>query len=403
MKKTIVVLLLFTMCFGFSFSNSYAGTPSNWAVTQVNKGINQGWVHKDLSNNYQDEITRKEFCKLLVYVYIKETGIHDIDEFIKEVINKQIREYKYPFKDVNYNNSDAKYIIVAHILGFTGGTSPTTFSPDAKLTREQAAKIVFGVFKLLDKSQGIIYTDVYEDKYSSVDPKFVDDKKIASWSRDAVYQIRNLGIMKGTDGNKFNPNGLYTREQAIVTAVKMCEVYEEMLEDYTLKKDDYSVKKKGNVKTSGNENIEQIDITKKSADDLKYEKMKNEVLELTNKERQKHGLKPFTKCTEYEYYADIRAQEIGVVMGHERPDGSSCFSGISGYMMVAENVAGGQKTPSEVVRAWMNSEGHRENILDPDLEQLAVGISRSSHGLDWVQIFYTPLVVQKDDTDVDEP
>ncbi|MCH5196890.1 MAG: transporter, partial [Oscillospiraceae bacterium] len=53
----------------------------------------------------------------------------------------------------------------------------------------------------------------------------------------------------------------------------------------------------------------------------------------------------------------------------------------------------GQRTPSAVVDAWMNSAGHRNNILNPDLEYLGVGYYSVSagYGSYWAQLFYTPL------------
>ncbi len=412
-RKFILLLGLLAIIVGLNVADgnfvSYASEPSNWAKPMIEKGIEQGLVHRDLLSDYQNSITRAEFCKLLVHIYVKETGHKDIYEFM-EIMDRPINEYTYPFKDIDYENDDSDYIIVANILGFTGGTSKNTFSPNAKLTREQAAKIIFGVFKRLNAAKGLIYDNVYADDYKKVNIKFSDDNKLARWAKEDVYQISNLKIMNGVGDNKFEPSGIYTKEQAIITAVKMCDVYSNMLEDYKSLKDG-SVKKKGNVKIDDDDIFQQTDITDENNNespevskptinnnnDLTFEQdseidmMKKEVFELTNKERKKYGLRPFKECEDYDFYADIRAEEIGVVMGHERPDGSSWFSGISGYSMVAENVAGGQKTPQEVVDAWMHSQGHRENILDPKLEQLTVGISKSEHGWDWVQIFYTPL------------
>ncbi|NJR62658.1 MAG: hypothetical protein HC769_29995, partial [Cyanobacteria bacterium CRU_2_1] len=48
-----------------------------------------------------------------------------------------------------------------------------------------------------------------------------------------------------------------------------------------------------------------------------------------------------------------------------------------------ENVAQGQKTPSEVVRSWMKSPGHRQNILNPNFTEIGVGYSQNY----WTQVF----------------
>ena len=61
--------------------------------------------------------------------------------------------------------------------------------------------------------------------------------------------------------------------------------------------------------------------------------------------------------------------------------------GIS-YNTAGENIAMGQKTPSEVVTAWMNSEGHRKNILSSNFTQIGVGVAKNASGqLYWTQMF----------------
>ena len=89
--------------------------------------------------------------------------------------------------------------------------------------------------------------------------------------------------------------------------------------------------------------------------------------------------------------SSFEAEVIRLV--NERPDGSSCFTvlpefGIR-YETAGENIAAGQKTPAQVVRAWMNSEGHRNNILNPDFTQIGVGYTYTGRGYRhfWAQTF----------------
>ncbi len=117
------------------------------------------------------------------------------------------------------------------------------------------------------------------------------------------------------------------------------------------------------------------------------------VLKLVNKERAKAGRKALKLDTSLNSAAKVRAKEITKVFSHDRPDGSSCFSimkemGIS-YRAVGENIAAGQPTPEEVVNSWMNSEGHRANILSQDFEKLGVGYVKTGgvYKHYWVQLF----------------
>ena len=112
------------------------------------------------------------------------------------------------------------------------------------------------------------------------------------------------------------------------------------------------------------------------------------VLELVNAERAKAGLKPLRYCTEGQQAADLRAQEITKSFSHTRPDGRTCFTvwndlGISGSYMCAENIAYGYQSAEKVMEGWMNSSGHRANILSENATALAVAKS----GTSWVQVF----------------
>lgn len=118
-----------------------------------------------------------------------------------------------------------------------------------------------------------------------------------------------------------------------------------------------------------------------------------EVLRLVNIERKKAGVTPLEADSELKKAAQSRAKEITETFSHTRPNGEVCSSiltemGISfGYF--GENIAAGQRTPEEVVTVWMNSEGHRENILNPNYHYLGVGYTEVSEGYSfyWVQIF----------------
>jgi uncharacterized protein YkwD len=120
-----------------------------------------------------------------------------------------------------------------------------------------------------------------------------------------------------------------------------------------------------------------------------------EVLRLTNLEREKAGLTPFAWASHFESAVNIRAEEISEVFSHARPDGTTCWTAIPGYpdfpyewYPLGENIAAGQTSPAEVVTGWMNSAGHRANILNPRFAGMAVGCYLDDSGrLNWVQLF----------------
>ena len=118
----------------------------------------------------------------------------------------------------------------------------------------------------------------------------------------------------------------------------------------------------------------------------------SQVLSHVNAERAKAGLSPLTLDTGASQAADIRAKEIVNNFSHTRPNGSSFSSvltenGVS-YRSAGENIAYGQNTPSEVMNGWMNSSGHRANILNQNFTQIGIGHYEDANGTDyWVQIF----------------
>lgn len=117
----------------------------------------------------------------------------------------------------------------------------------------------------------------------------------------------------------------------------------------------------------------------------------NEVLSLVNKYRNQNGLASLTLDSSLCNAADIRAKEIKTSFSHTRPNGTSCFSVLSelgiSYGGAGENIAYGQSTPEEVMTAWMNSDGHRANILGSSFTKLGVGVYSSGGTLYWAQMF----------------
>lgn len=130
---------------------------------------------------------------------------------------------------------------------------------------------------------------------------------------------------------------------------------------------------------------------KKSVEIAPYEK---EVVQLVNQERMKRGYSPLIideKLTRVarKKSADMRDNNY---FSHQSPTYGSPFEmmkkeGIE-YTMAGENIAAGQRTPKQVMEAWMNSEGHRKNILNPEFTHIGVGFQEGgSYGTYWTQLF----------------
>ena len=116
-----------------------------------------------------------------------------------------------------------------------------------------------------------------------------------------------------------------------------------------------------------------------------------EVVRLVNEERAKYGLAALIQDDGAQNVAHVRAKEIVQSFSHTRPDGSSCFTAASDlgvtYRSAGENIAYGYATPAQVVNGWMNSEGHRKNILSASYTKIGVGSYSANGVMYWSQFF----------------
>ena len=120
-------------------------------------------------------------------------------------------------------------------------------------------------------------------------------------------------------------------------------------------------------------------------------------MELLNAERESAGLSTLTCDLDVLDVARSHSQDISDrnFFDHKNPDGEQPWDrldrgGVGGWRGVGENIAAGQRTPSEVHTAWMNSPGHRANILTPEYTHAAIGIFETSDGtILWTQVFVT--------------
>lgn len=117
-----------------------------------------------------------------------------------------------------------------------------------------------------------------------------------------------------------------------------------------------------------------------------------QVVKLVNIERAKYNLSPVTMDESVREAAQVRAVEIQNSFSHTRPNGKHFTTALKeagvSYNGAGENIAWGQKSPEEVVTGWMNSEGHRANILNSKFTNIGVGHIQNNSGVHyWSQLF----------------
>lgn len=125
-----------------------------------------------------------------------------------------------------------------------------------------------------------------------------------------------------------------------------------------------------------------------SSSDIDIEEFREEVIRLTNTERENAGLDPLVEDSTAMEYAQIRANELLELFSHDRPNGET--GGMYSHYSFGENIAKGSKTPEAVVQGWMNSTGHRNTILADYStygNKIGVGVAEKNGTLYWVQEF----------------
>ncbi|TCP99680.1 SafA/ExsA family spore coat assembly protein [Serpentinicella alkaliphila] len=118
-----------------------------------------------------------------------------------------------------------------------------------------------------------------------------------------------------------------------------------------------------------------------------------EVVRLVNIERSKNGLKPLKENWELSRVARYKSNDMRDrgYFSHTSPTYGSPFDMIKSfgirYTAVGENIAMGQRSAVDVMNGWMNSPGHRRNILNPNFTEIGVGYAAGTRGPYWTQMF----------------
>ncbi|MCM3155251.1 CAP domain-containing protein [Priestia megaterium] len=141
-----------------------------------------------------------------------------------------------------------------------------------------------------------------------------------------------------------------------------------------------------NTKAQQSENADKAEQTKDAS------QFEQKVVDLVNQEREKQGLKPLTLNKKLSDVARTKSKDMmdKGYFDHNSPTYGSPFDmmkqfGIE-YTTAGENIAKGQQSPEDVMNAWMNSDGHRKNILNPDFTEIGVGYVKGDTTY-WTQQF----------------
>ncbi|NCB29224.1 MAG: S-layer homology domain-containing protein [Clostridia bacterium] len=173
-----------------------ASTPSGWATTDIATAVADHLVPDALQSDWQRAITRAEFCTLGTqlltaqgYTFAALTGDSPFTDTADEAVRRM------------------------QVLGVVTGVTDTTFAPDAPITRQEAATMLYRM------TNSVALPTSYADQRASY--AFADDESIADWAKEAVTFCYRGGVMSGVGQNRFDPASNYTVEQAVLTMLRL--------------------------------------------------------------------------------------------------------------------------------------------------------------------------------------
>ncbi len=331
LSLTLVIILLFS---AISLNVAASNMPSDWALIEINNAKNAGIITTAITRNYQKDITREEFCELVVKLYEKltnQTATAGADMF---------------------DDTDNQEVLKAYSLGIVKGVSSNEFAPYNNITRQEICVMLTRCIDMaIDGS----------DITSFTTNSFADRSKIANWAVDSVDYAFDNNIIKGIGENKIDPLGNTTCEQAILLAYRIFANKNNLIIFDNLEEEDleelFSIKVKINTSVEeytndeGKININSLDtVINKVADVSKELKENNEILDYNKDEntvwlRLNSGLQ-FVYVPEIEGY-DLGGNNISIMTyqpfnsdyGTERPDSGDMERGIEATDGSAQNIS----------------------------------------------------------------
>lgn len=178
------------------------GNASQWAELELQEAYEQGLIPDVLmGKDMTGTITRGEFAAVAVRLYEALSG------------NRMIIAMNAPFTDID-NAAERLYILKAYNYDIVNGVSPTEYSPDALLTREQMATMLTRVYKKFQWPDYTISSDAaYPLDYSGT-ARFADDGDISGYAYGSVYFMVKNNIINGVGNNLFAPKNTTTAQAA---------------------------------------------------------------------------------------------------------------------------------------------------------------------------------------------
>ncbi len=352
---------------------------SHWASGYIQRAYEEDWVHGMGGGKYAPAgtLTRAQFLTMVTNAFFSD----DLDK-------------------VSVPDGSPWYAAcwsVAQANGLQTGTSMERLSDlTDSVSRYDMAQVIVNTLS----GEGISASD---SEARAAQAAIRDWSGVPAGYRDAVSGAYALGILNGRNGS-FDGTATMNRAEAATVLCRMDDAISGAQTPDTQKPDTQKpdtqtpdTQKPDTQKPDTQKPDTQKPETQPPAQDASTpEELAAEVVRLVNVERAKEGLAPLGTYDSLTKAAQIRAPEIVTLFSHDRPDGTSCFTAMDqtgakkGAYTWGENIAAGNATAAATVEQWMNSPGHRANILNAKFTHIGVGYQHSAgstYGHYWVQMF----------------
>jgi Mg-chelatase subunit ChlD len=186
--------------------------PSNWAISEISKSKQVNIITDKIEDDYQKNITREEFCELIVRLYTALTGV------IPDVVNN------------NFTDTDNEDISRAYGIGVVYGMSNERFAPNNNITRQEICTMIV---RCIEKSISDVDVNIYSS-YDEIADEYIDLEQVSEWAQPSIFYALDNGIMKGIGTSfdkKIDPLNSTTREQAVLLAYRVYENKESLVKN----------------------------------------------------------------------------------------------------------------------------------------------------------------------------
>lgn len=248
-KQSIALLLTVALLLGVAATPAQAesGTEdvlSTWAADEVTTAIGLGMVQDTMQNNWQAEITRRDFARLAISFLAVQYGYGErpLDSFMEDYLDNGKAPLGVAFQKSDYLTEEHRtaqaqgawfswsavlrddievfsdvtsdgckdQINMAYLLGIVKGVGDGRYAPDAPITRQEAATLLtrtYQVYGTLEMGQAAT--------------SYTDQEQIAPWAVENVATLSGKGVFEGDETGAFLPLGNLTKEQAVATFYRL--------------------------------------------------------------------------------------------------------------------------------------------------------------------------------------